>query len=365
MTSSSRLSSIVGILGFVNGLVGFGRIRVPGRTLGSGLISFLLPHFLSVKDPQTQSSRILVEPHLTDAEFRKAWMNFFCRPGHLAVTPDEFLDFVGHILPQEPYLDLLRITKRNVWGTCPTPRLPYQRDRLLSLCGCCARPRGRAGVGSGDCRLLHLSKAKVLPAGSSSGSGVVAPAENFLRDGGGRWAQWWGECGGGGIAEGWRRGGAGSVAGGTLAVLRRRGGRCPCCAGRSTWVVQFLDKAVFMPVACRQCWGPDVQITVVFPQLQLLKKVLICPLLRRLVHESAAVAVHGQGGDMPVVATTGAWRCLRCSSCGCDVPVIMQLLGSRDSEGASDSVYRRSQWTFQFATETGTLFLGLAAMRAF
>ena len=104
--------------------------------------------FLVVKDPQTQSSRILVEPHLTDAEFRKAWMNFFCRPGHLAVTPDEFLDFVGHILPQEPYLDLPRITKRNVWGTCPTPRLPYQRDRLLSLCGCCARPRGRAGVGA-------------------------------------------------------------------------------------------------------------------------------------------------------------------------------------------------------------------------
>ena len=27
--------------------------------------------FLVVKDPQTQSSRILVEPHLIDAEFRK------------------------------------------------------------------------------------------------------------------------------------------------------------------------------------------------------------------------------------------------------------------------------------------------------
>ena len=26
---------------------------------------------------------------------------------------------------------------------------------------------------------------------------------------------------------------------------------------------QFLDKVVFMPVACRQCWGPDVQKTVV------------------------------------------------------------------------------------------------------
>ena len=33
--------------------------------------------FLVVKDTQTQSSRILVEPHLIDAEFRKAWMPFF------------------------------------------------------------------------------------------------------------------------------------------------------------------------------------------------------------------------------------------------------------------------------------------------
>ena len=33
--------------------------------------------FLIIKDPQTQSSRILVEPHLIDSEFRKAWMPFF------------------------------------------------------------------------------------------------------------------------------------------------------------------------------------------------------------------------------------------------------------------------------------------------
>ena len=33
---------------------------------------------LVVKNPQTQSSQILVEPHLVDAEFRKAWMPFFC-----------------------------------------------------------------------------------------------------------------------------------------------------------------------------------------------------------------------------------------------------------------------------------------------
>ena len=34
---------------------------------------------------------------------------FFCRSGHPVVTQDQFLDFVGHLLPQEPYLDLPRI----------------------------------------------------------------------------------------------------------------------------------------------------------------------------------------------------------------------------------------------------------------
>ena len=71
---------------------------------------FLPPSpFLVVKDPQTQSSRILVEPHLIDAEFRKSWMPFFCRSAHPVVTPDQFLGFIGHLLPQEPYLDLPRI----------------------------------------------------------------------------------------------------------------------------------------------------------------------------------------------------------------------------------------------------------------
>ena len=76
---------------------------------------FLPPSpFLVVKDPQTQSSHILVETHLIDAVFRKAWMLFFCRSGHSVVTPDQFLDFVGHVLLQEPYLDLPRITGRDL-----------------------------------------------------------------------------------------------------------------------------------------------------------------------------------------------------------------------------------------------------------
>ena len=50
--------------------------------------------------------------------------------------------------------------------------------------------------------------------------------------------------------------------------------------------------------------------------------------------------VLGQGGDLPVVVTTGPGRCRRCSSCGCGRPLYMQRRGVlRDSEGASDSVY--------------------------
>ena len=36
--------------------------------------------FLVVQDPLIPGpSRIIVEPHLIDAEFRKAWMPYFCR----------------------------------------------------------------------------------------------------------------------------------------------------------------------------------------------------------------------------------------------------------------------------------------------
>ena len=105
MASLSRLWLVVRILGFVSGLIGSGRIWVLGLTLGSGLILFLLSPFAL--------SRILRLGHL-DAEFRKAWMTFFCRSGHPVVTPDQFLDFVGHLLPQEPYLDLPRITGRDL-----------------------------------------------------------------------------------------------------------------------------------------------------------------------------------------------------------------------------------------------------------
>ena len=43
-------------------------------------------------------SRIIVEPHLFDAEFRKVWMSFFCRSGHPDVSAEQFLDFIGLFL---------------------------------------------------------------------------------------------------------------------------------------------------------------------------------------------------------------------------------------------------------------------------
>ena len=76
--------------------------------LGSRPYAWLRPDFvppspfLVVVDPLTQSSRILVELHLIDAEFRKAWMPIFCRSDHPVVTVDQFGGFVGHLLPQEP-----------------------------------------------------------------------------------------------------------------------------------------------------------------------------------------------------------------------------------------------------------------------
>ena len=70
---------------------------------------------LVVKDPQTQSSRILVEPHLTDAEFRRAWMPFFSVglviPLLLLISSWILLVI---FLPQESLLHLPRITGRDL-----------------------------------------------------------------------------------------------------------------------------------------------------------------------------------------------------------------------------------------------------------
>ena len=78
-------------------------------------LDFVLPSpFLVMKDEVAQTSRILVEPHLIDAEFGKAWMPYFCRSGHPLVTVDQFLDFVVTVFPQEALLDLTRFTGRDL-----------------------------------------------------------------------------------------------------------------------------------------------------------------------------------------------------------------------------------------------------------
>ena len=42
--------------------------------------------FLVMKDKGTKTSRIMVEPHLIDGEFCKAWILYFRRSGHPVVT---------------------------------------------------------------------------------------------------------------------------------------------------------------------------------------------------------------------------------------------------------------------------------------
>ena len=88
--------------------------------LGSGPCVWLRPDFvppspfLVAKDPLPGASRILVEPHRIDAEFCKAWILFFLWVWSSCYYGGSVLCFVGHLLPQEPLLDLPRITGRDL-----------------------------------------------------------------------------------------------------------------------------------------------------------------------------------------------------------------------------------------------------------
>ena len=83
--------------------------------LGFGLTSFPLPLFLLSRILRLSLLGSLVEPHLIDAEFRKAWMPLFSAClAILLLTADHFPDFVGHLLPQELFLDLPQITGRDL-----------------------------------------------------------------------------------------------------------------------------------------------------------------------------------------------------------------------------------------------------------
>ena len=60
----------------------------------------------------------------------------------------------------------------------------------------------------------------------------------------------WRGCGGGG-------GGAGLAAFLAACAFLRRGGRCPCCAGRRFGIVQLMDKVVLPVVVQDRGFHPD------------------------------------------------------------------------------------------------------------
>ena len=99
-----------------------------------------------------------------------------------------------------------------------------------------------------------------------------------------------------------------------------------------------------MPLLCRSCSLP----VVVHDR---------CPRFRH------ADSRGGAAEAIPVIRSScAAGAVLRCCRRPCDHAVTSCLA---NSEGASDSVHRRSWWTFQFATETGTLLQGIAVMMGF
>ena len=94
--------------------VGFSRIQVLGRTLGFGQTSFLFPPLLWLKIRSMKLPGFWLSLIFLMLSFAKLRYLFFCRSGLPVVTADQFLVFVGHLLPLEPYLDLPRITGRDL-----------------------------------------------------------------------------------------------------------------------------------------------------------------------------------------------------------------------------------------------------------
>ena len=101
------------------------------------MLSLYLPSLPLRTRNFSQTSRILVEPHLVDAEFCNAWMPHYCRSGHPVVSVEQFLDFV----PQEPVLDLPRITGQDLFEVAKAKKStagggwPGMRLRLCLLSG--------------------------------------------------------------------------------------------------------------------------------------------------------------------------------------------------------------------------------------
>ena len=81
---------------------------------GLGLILFLLLPPLSLRTLKLSHLGFWLNLILSMLSSARPGCFFFCRSGHPVVTPDQFLDFVGNLLPQETYLDLPRITGRDL-----------------------------------------------------------------------------------------------------------------------------------------------------------------------------------------------------------------------------------------------------------
>ena len=79
---------------------------------------FVPPASYPVCEPQDSpnGSGILVQPALIDAYFRKAWMPHVRHEGHLAVTVQAFLDFVGDQLPRKRFSDLPILTGEDLYA---------------------------------------------------------------------------------------------------------------------------------------------------------------------------------------------------------------------------------------------------------
>ena len=101
--------------------------------------------------------------------------------------------------------------------------------------------------------------------------------------------------------------------------------------------IQFIVTVLDIPVATQRRFPTVVEV----PQVQFLDKVVNSVVVQRLVTGcdraencgGSAVACYDKVVDVPVVQFID----------GLDVPVIMQRRRSRDSEGATDSVHRRSR----------------------
>ena len=96
------------MLQYRGGVIGLGKIPWYIPTVGFGLIWCRPAPFLQC-DPRLtpDGSGTLSDPTQIDAEFRKAWLPYFCRSGQRETSLDEFSFEVDGWLPVLPEIHLL------------------------------------------------------------------------------------------------------------------------------------------------------------------------------------------------------------------------------------------------------------------